>query len=85
MNNMKKVSVVIIARNEEENIGRCIKSVLKQNYKDLEIIVVNDVSTDKTAEIAKKLNVKVINNKKNLGIAKSFKVRIPKMAAIGMV
>ena len=69
---MKKVSVIIIARNEEESIGRCIKSVLNQNYKNLEIIVVNDASTDKTADIAKKMGVTVITNKKNLGIARSF-------------
>jgi len=69
---MEKVSVIIIARNEEENIGRCIKSVLNQNYKNLEIIVVNDASTDNTAEIANKMGAKVITNKKNLGIARSF-------------
>jgi glycosyltransferase involved in cell wall biosynthesis len=69
---MEKVSVIIIARNEEKNIGRCIKSVLNQNYKNLEIIVVNDASTDKTNDIAKKMGAKVITNKKNLGIARSF-------------
>jgi len=73
---MKKVSVVIIARNEEESIGRCIKSVLKQNYKNLEVIVVDDASTDRTAKIAKRLRVRVITNKKNLGIARSFNVGV---------
>lgn len=52
-----KVSIIIPARNEAANIGKCLGSVLQNNYpKDLvEIIVVDDFSTDKTAEIAKKL------------------------------
>lgn len=45
------VSVLIPARNEEANIKRCLRSVLKQDYKNLEIIVLNDNSTDRTEEI----------------------------------
>lgn len=47
------VSIIIPARNEEENIGRCLDSLLMQDYpKDLmEIIVVDDQSTDQTANI----------------------------------
>lgn len=67
-----KVSFVIPAYNEEKGIERCVKSILMQNYKYLEIIVVDDGSKDRTAEVAKKLNVRVVRNKKNLGIAGSF-------------
>jgi len=67
-----KVSFVIPAYNEEKSIERCVKSALMQNYKDLEIIVVDDGSKDRTAEVAKKLNVRVVRNKKNLGIAESM-------------
>jgi len=67
-----KVSVVIPAYDEEKNIGRCIKSVLKQRYEELEVIVVDDASTDKTVKIAKNLGVKILSNKKNLGLAKSL-------------
>ena len=45
------VSVIIPARNEEENIAECLKSVFDQDYPNLEVTVVNDRSTDKTAEI----------------------------------
>ena len=50
-----KVSVIIPARNEEKNIGRCLESLLKQDYPDYEVIVVDDRSTDKTAAIVKNL------------------------------
>jgi len=47
------VSVIVPARNEEKSIGRCLGSLIAQNYpKDkYEIIVVNDASTDRTKEI----------------------------------
>jgi len=69
---MTKVSVIIPAYNEERNIGKTIKSVLKQNYKNLEIILVDDCSRDKTSEVGKKLGVKVLRNKINLGLAKTL-------------
>lgn len=45
------VSVLIPARNEEENIRACISSVLNQSYLPFEIIILNDNSTDNTGEI----------------------------------
>lgn len=60
------LSVIIPARNEAENIGRCIDSILAQNYPShlLEFIVVDDHSTDNTAKIIKSYagrGVKYIN------------------------
>jgi glycosyltransferase involved in cell wall biosynthesis len=69
---LPKVSVIIPAYNEEKNIERCLKSVKKQNYSNLEIIVIDDGSTDRTSKIAKNFGVKVIKNKRNLGLAKSL-------------
>jgi glycosyltransferase involved in cell wall biosynthesis len=56
---MPKISAVIIAFNEEENIGRCIRSVGKVAD---EIVVVDSFSTDKTREISEKLGARVIQN-----------------------
>ena len=50
------LSVVIPAYNVEKYIERCITSVLKQKLKDIEIIVIDDGSKDKTADICKKLS-----------------------------
>ena len=47
------VSVVIPARNAKRTIGRALQSALIQDYRPLEIIVVDDSSTDATAQIAK--------------------------------
>ena len=43
-----KVSVCIPARNEETNIRRCVEAVLRQDYPNLEVIVLDDRSTDST-------------------------------------
>lgn len=48
-----KISVIIPAFNEEERIAAALKAVLAQDYPDFEVIVVDNGSTDKTAEIAR--------------------------------
>ncbi|MCB0700360.1 MAG: glycosyltransferase [Chitinophagales bacterium] len=60
------ISVIIPARNEEDNIGSCIEAIRRQNYPEelYEIIVVDDHSTDGTADSVKSLlrnNIHYIN------------------------
>lgn len=54
-----RVSVIIPVYNEEKVISDCLKSLQDQTYKDLEVIVVDDGSTDKTRNIIKKYPVKL--------------------------
>lgn len=58
------ISVVIPAHNEEEFLEMCLKSVINQVEKADEIIVVDNNSTDKTAEIARKYKVKLVSETK---------------------
>jgi len=55
-----KISVVIPAYNEEKYISACLSSLKHQIYTDFEIIVVDNSSTDKTAQIARLFADKVI-------------------------
>ena len=48
------ISVIIPAYNVEEYVYKCLKSVLSQTYANLEVIVINDGSTDNTSAIVKK-------------------------------
>lgn len=66
---MIKVSIIMPAYNSEEFIRTSLSSIPKRE--DIEVIVVNDGSTDKTAEIAKEFNVILIDRKENMGIGYS--------------
>lgn len=59
-----KISIVIPAYNEEASIGKTIEAVLAQDYKNFEVIVVDNASTDKTSEIAGKYPVKLVKEPK---------------------
>jgi glycosyltransferase involved in cell wall biosynthesis len=65
---MLAVSVIIPAFNEEKFLGNCLLSLKEQDFKDFEIIVVDNNSTDKTGEIAKKFGVILVSEKKQ-GVA----------------
>lgn len=67
------VSIIIPVYNGENSIERCIKSVLEQDYYNIEIIIINDGSTDNTANILKKhkdKRIKIINQT-NSGVSSS--------------
>lgn len=62
---MFKVSVIVPVYNTEKYIERCLESILNQTYKEIEIIVVNDGSTDNSQEIIN-LYVKKYENVKSV-------------------
>lgn len=49
--NSPKVSIILPARNEEEYIGKCLDSLINQDYENYEIIAIDDSSTDNTGKI----------------------------------
>lgn len=57
------ISVVIPAFNEEEYLPACLRSLQKQTFKDFEVIVVDNNSTDNTAEIARSFGARVVVEK----------------------
>ena len=66
------VSVIIPVYNVEKYIEECLKSVINQTYRNLEIICVDDCGTDNSMKIIKKLakkdkRIKIIKHKENLG------------------
>ena len=78
MKQNKLVSIIIRTKNEENWIGLCLEKIFKQTYKNFEVIIVDNCSTDKTIQKAKEFKVKIIKIKKflpgkaiNLGVKKS--------------
>jgi glycosyltransferase involved in cell wall biosynthesis len=72
MDRQDLVSVIIPTYNRGQLVFRAIKSVLNQTYKNLEIIIVDDGSTDDTEEIVKKFSderIKYIRYPKNRGLS----------------
>lgn len=70
---MPKISVLIPVYNVEKYIKRCIDSIISQSFKDIEIICVNDASTDNSLEIIKDYQKKdnriiIIDKKQNEGV-----------------
>lgn len=77
-----KVSCIIPLYNDEKYISRCINSLVLQTYKNIEILIINDGSTDKSLEICqffekKDSRIKIITvenrgvcNARNIGVAK---------------
>ena len=70
--NSTKISVVIPVFNCEKTIKSAVRSIQNQNMTNIEIILVNDFSEDKSLEIIKELinedpRIKLINNEKNMG------------------
>ena len=54
-----KFSIVVPIYNVEKEIKYCLESIERQEYKDFEVIMINDGSTDNSAVIAKKFEKKI--------------------------
>jgi len=71
------VSAVIPTYNSEKTLEKCLKSIRRQTYRNLEIIVVDKFSKDRTVEIAKRYGARIIYDEgertraKNIGLKKA--------------
>jgi len=70
------LSVIMTAYNAEKYIEQALQSIFMQTYKDIEVVVVDDCSTDRTPEIAQQFDIKYIKNKNNMGHTKSLNVAL---------
>ena len=78
------ITVMIPAYNAQKYIGRCIESLLKQTYKEIEILIVNDGSKDNTKSICedysqKDSRVRLVNQENGgEGAARNTRLKEPK-------
>jgi GT2 family glycosyltransferase len=82
LKNNPKVSVVIACYNSEKYIKLAIQSIKKQEYKNWELILVNDASIDSTKKIIEKYRsnkIKIINLKKNVGAYRATNIAFKKI------
>ena len=73
-NDFGLISIIMAAYNAEKTIEQAIDSVLSQTYTNFELLVVNDCSADRTAELVKSIaakdsRVRLISNVKNSGVS----------------
>ena len=73
------ISVLLSVYNDDKNIKTSIDSILSQSYKNIELLVMDDCSTDKTYDILKDIKdrrLRIFRNKDNQGLTKSLNILI---------
>jgi glycosyltransferase involved in cell wall biosynthesis len=81
MNNSPLISVLMSTHNATNTIEKAVKSIQTQTYNNLEILIIDDGSTDGTHEILKKMaykdsRIKIIKNEINIGLTRSLNILI---------
>lgn len=76
---MSKISVILPVYNGEQRVGRAIDSILSQTHRDLELIIVNDCSTDNTQHVlqeyaAKDSRIILLKNETNQKLPKTLNI-----------
>ena len=81
-----KVSIILSLYNSANSVSKTIQSILNQSYKNYELIIINDGSTDNTKKILNKYKrqqkIKIFNFNSNLGLAKRLNFGISKVVQI---
>ena len=80
-----KISIIVPAYNVEKYIEQCVRSLMNQTYKNLEIIVINDGSKDSTGKIVERLAKEderiIFINQENKGVAETRNVALQKVSS----
>ena len=66
------VSIIIPTYNSEKTIGRCLNSITKQTYENIEVLIIDNYSKDRTLDIAKKFKARIYLLKSGRAKAKNF-------------
>ena len=78
-----RLSIIIPVHNNEKTLDRCVKSVISQSFRDFQLILVDDASTDTSPEICDHLaqadhRIQVIRKKENVGLSEARNTGIRK-------
>lgn len=78
--NYNQISIIIVTYNAEEYITACLDSIKDQDYKNFNIIIIDNNSTDRTIDLIKKYpykkNISIIKNDENLGFSRACNIGI---------
>lgn len=66
------ISIIITTKNSSRTLEKCLESIKMQNYKNIELVVVDNNSTDNTKEIARKFTDKVYNQGPERSVQRNF-------------
>jgi glycosyltransferase involved in cell wall biosynthesis len=72
------VSIVIPTYNSEKTLAKCLESIKNQTYNNIEVIVVDKFSKDRTVEIAKRFGAKVIVENLDRSVARNYGIKVAK-------
>ena len=81
-NIMDKISIIVPVYNAQKYLKKCIDSIINQTYKNIEILLINDGSKDKSLKICKEYEKKdsriIVIDKQNKGVSNTRNVGIKK-------
>ncbi|WP_233827718.1 glycosyltransferase family 2 protein [Paraburkholderia sp. ZP32-5] len=88
---MKAATVLIPARNAEQTLAETLESLVRQTFRDFDVVLVDDASTDRTVDIARsfqaRLNIRILSPDAHLGVAgaANFGLRVIESAYIARI